>query len=664
MFDNSVHDLPGFLSQVESSTAKAKSDVMALTVAATKTWASLESALMQAQRVAALLNYDKHALKEFMDKPYVLRPLGEGEYELIVPRFLGLSAGWPMRHDGAYSVYLVSRFTNFINPAPGWLADELGFQAPAYRATLEDGILTVEGDAELAYNKLGGAKTIVRREGQRLILRPASRFDILRRIIREEGILPYKPQPIPAEYLRPPAILDEAGNASFTLRPHQARDFERFLQCGAVSVFAYPQTGKTFLALFACAALKGPKLIIAPRRSLVAQWKARLELYLTPEAAKEVTVSTYQGAGKLLKKEWTLFIPDECHHIPADFAIEAASTIKTVARMGLSATPRREDGQTELIPALCGWPLGADWPVSAAQKPPVTVWVVKNESEKLKKMEELCARPVDGKTFIFTYRLNIGEKAAKRLGVPFVQGKTKRPLDVMRDNDMVVVSSVGNEGLSFPVRRVVEIDWLFSSQMEAGQRLGRLAYEITGKDKPGEHHILMTPDELKRYGRRLLIYEQWGLSIDIRFGEDEKLSRVLGREPRQRRAAPVRRVPRVRASASAPVPDKTPPAPDSPEAMLRLPVIAAKVAQAEKSIGQRSAPYIKRCFRYCYTAALSSAEIAEGLGITDAGNRSRINSACKALVDVGLAEFQDDRRVRIRQDEVQRLQALAGLREA
>lgn len=650
------------LARVVASSDQAQADIAALLAAAGQAQVSLAAALREAHRSAALTAFDPALLKAFLEKPYIVRPLGEGQYELIIPRFIGLQAGWPLRHDGAYSVYLISRFTHFIQPLPAWLAQEFGFTAPTFQGTLEGNTLTLtQGDVEAAYHKLGGNKAIARREGNNLILRPASRFDVLRQIIREEGILPYQPRPVPVELRRAPAIAqDEQGRPAFHLREHQARDYRRFLECGAVSVFAYPQTGKSFLALQACAELRGLKLILCPRRSLVEQWKARLTLYLTPQAASEVIVTTYQSARKFYKQAFALLILDEAHHAPADFAIEAATSIQTETRIGLSATPRREDGQTELIPALCGWPLGADWPVTAAQRPPVTVWLLKDEAAKLRKVEELCAQPISGKTFIFTFRLPIGEKAAKRLKVPFVYGKTKRPLEVIRDNETVVVSSVGNEGLSFPVRRVIEVDFLFGSGMEAGQRLGRLAFEVQGQDKPGEHHVLMTPGEYERYGKRLLIYEQWGLDIDLRVS-DESSGRpvtVAAPTPRTRRnpAARERSGPRPAPAPTAPLD------PDSPEAMLQNPALAAKIAQAAKSIGGHSAPYVSRVFRYCYRAPLRPDEIAEGLAIVNAGNRSRINSACKALVNVGLAEWQDDGRLQIKQDEVKRLAVLADLR--
>ena len=503
-------DLAIELNQAHASSAQALADLDQLASAVDRSRDSLRTALLDAQRSAFLAQYDPDALREFFAKPYVVRPLAADEFELIVPKFIGSLGGWPVRTDGAFLIFRVSRFINLINPLPDWLAQELGYEASPVSAVIDGNALIVtRGDAQAVFDSVGGSRAITRREGNRLFFKPANRFELIRQIIRQYGFLPYTPQPVPAELRR-------TGKTTFTLRPHQRKAYEYFLETGAISLFVYPQMGKSFVALQAMADLVGPKLVLVPRRSLADQWRARLELYLEPGAAREVEVVTYQGARKALHRDYTLVVYDEAHHMPADFAIETATAIRTATRMGLSATPKREDGNEDLIPALCGFPTGADWPVKTVQQPTVTVWIVKNDQAKLDQARRLCAAPTDGKTFLFTYRLPIGERAARMLGVPFVYSKTKHPLDVIDANDTVVISSVGNEGLSFPVRRAIELDFLYGSGMEAGQRLGRLAYEVTGTDRPGEHHILMTADEFERYGKRLMIYYQWGLDVSVR----------------------------------------------------------------------------------------------------------------------------------------------------
>ena len=650
-------DLAIELNQAHASSAQALADLDQLARAVDRSRDSLRTALLDAQRSAFLAQYDPDALGEFFAKPYVVRPLAADEFELIVPKFIGSLGGWPVRTDGAFLIFRVSRFINLINPLPDWLAQELGYEASPVSAVIDGNALIVtRGNAQAVFDSVGGSRAITRREGNRLFFKPANRFELIRQIIRQYGFLPYTPQPVPAELRR-------TGKTTFTLRPHQRKAYEYFLETGAISLFVYPQMGKSFVALQAMADLVGPKLVLVPRRSLADQWRARLELYLEPDAAREVEVVTYQGARKALHREYTLVVYDEAHHMPADFAIETATAIRTATRMGLSATPKREDGNEDLIPALCGFPTGADWPVKTVQQPTVTVWIVKNDQAKLDQARRLCAAPTDGKTFLFTYRLPIGERAARMLGVPFVYSKTKRPLDVIDANDTVVISSVGNEGLSFPVRRAIELDFLYGSGMEAGQRLGRLAYEVTGTDRPGEHHILMTADEFERYGKRLMIYYQWGLDVSVRVpdadstGQGQLLRRRSVSNSRTAKSTiPTRR--RAKRSATSPVLAKGE-STDEVSQVMTLPAVAARLTKAEEAVGKSTVPFVSRAFRLCFNAAFSPAEIAEGKGLVNAGNISRYRSACKALRDVDLFVEDGDGRFKVSQDEIARLRALA-----
>jgi hypothetical protein len=646
-------DLTLELNQVHTSSGQALADLDRLADAVERSRASLQAAFLEAERSAFLAQYDPEAIREFFTKPYIVRPIGADEFELIVPKFIGSLGGWPVRTDGAFLIFRVSRFINLINPLPEWLAQELGYEASPVSAVIDGNALIINrGDPQAVYESLG-RRTITRREGNRLFFKPASRFDLIRQIIRQYGFLPYTPQPVPAAVRR-------EGKVNFTLRPHQRKAYEYFLETGAISLFVYPQMGKSFVALQAMAELTGPKLVLVPRRSLADQWRARLELYLEPGAAREVEVITYQGARKALQREYTLVVYDEAHHMPADFAIETATTIRTVTRMGLSATPKREDGCEDLIPALCGFPTGADWPVKSLQQPTVTVWILANEKAKLAHAGRLCETIVAGKTFLFTYRLPIGERAAKLLGVPFVYGKTKRPLEVIADNDTVVISNVGNEGLSFPVRRVIELDFLYGSGMEAGQRLGRLAYEVAGTDRPGEHHVLMTHEEFERYSKRLMIYYQWGLDVSVRVPEAES-ERQTTRRSRNAigRSAPATRSARSRIMKSVPVPSRSAESEEEVAQVLAIQSVAVRIAKAEESVGTSTAPFVARAFRLCFNAAFSPTEIADGKGLVNAGNISRYRSACKALREVGLFVEDEQGRFKVNQDEIARLRVLA-----
>ena len=650
----SDQSLPAIIERTQTAVAAAQAGLADLTEAVRRSEEALRVALEQAARAAAFAAFDPDLLQQFLAKPYLVRPLGGGRYELIVPRFLGLRAGWPLRETDGYAIYEVSRLLHMLAPLPDWLARELGIGAPSFQAVLDGlDLVVTDGDAaDVAARLDKGA--IARRSGNRLTLRPASRFAVVRRIIREEGFLPFAPAPIPASLRRPRQVaqVEATGQPAYTLRPYQVRAYEEFLTLGAIAVFARPQTGKTFLALEALASLTGPKLVLCPRRTLVEQWRARLALYLTEAAAAEVTLTTYQSARKYLDQPWTLVIFDEAQHVPADFAIEAATALKAPARMGLSSTPHREDGAEDLIPALCGFPTGADWPVAPVQMPTVTVWVVKDEAAKLNLARRLCAEPVRGRTLVFVQRLDVGRRLAAALEAPFISSDTRRPAEVIAAHPLIVSSSVLDEGISVPdLRRVIEVDFLFGSRMQAGQRAGRLANQAADATSAGDYHVAMIPDELHRYHKRLLIYELWGLTLSVRVDEAVRSQMIGGRTPvlatRPRRRA---------SSPAASAPAKA----DGLDDLRSVPAIAAKLRIAEGQLDSYSAYYVPILLRACARAALRPEDVAEGRGVASERTVRRIRAAARALADVGLLAEVDHGRYQVNADELARLRSLAA----
>jgi hypothetical protein len=210
---------------------------------------------------------------------------------------------------------------------------------------------------------------------------------------------------------------------------------------------------------------------------------------------------------------------------------------------------------------------------------------------------------------------------------------------------------------------VIELSFLYGSGMEAGQRLGRLAYEMTGVEQAGEHHILMTPAEYERHNKRLMIYYQWGLEVSVQVPEsgrpqDRMMLHVPRASTKQHAAAKTPR--RARDPVTVPVthtPEYEPP--DEIAQTLALPAVAARIAKAQNAVGKHAAPFVTRAFRLCFKAAFTPAEIAEGKGLVNQANISRYRSACKALREVGLFTEDQDGRFTVNHDEIARLRALA-----
>lgn len=590
------------------------------------------------ERLAALYQVDQPAFQTFMQKPYLLRPLKGDRFELIIPRFVPFRAGWPVRVDGEFLVFEVTRFINIIAPLPDWLQAELGYDSPAFQAHLEgDRLIVDQGDPAQVWKRLGGSKRFTTRRDNELLLRPKSRFDLIRELVRQ-GVLPFTTRPIPPQYLREPHV-------GYSLRSHQARDFDIFLDHSALSVYAPGGAGKTYLGVYAAACLTGPKMVLAPKKSILENWKYTLELY-APHLLHEIEFRTYQWvkARGGIEGEYVLIIYDEAHRLPADMGIAAAQA-RTITRIGLSASPVREDGADDLIPALVAGPcVGFDWP--SGEAPDATVWLVDRPEDKFDVVRRLTERPVDGKTLIFVYRLEIGRKYAQALSIPFVSGQTPNQLQVIQDNDTVVVSKVGDEGISVNAVRVIEADFL-GGRAEEIQRF----YRAQHARRKGEFHTILTKAEFHTHRKRLLMLEAKGIKIQVVSDEIAEPARVARRTHRR-----------------PPLQSQVPPTPSAPptngnQVTTQPAPLVNKLTAVKKQV-DRPGLVDKIWNIYLRAAVVSPEEIAEAWGSTSPTTLGCIRAIVKALAAHKLINFVSENRYQLNQEEVQRLTVLGELSSA
>ena len=179
-----------------------------------------------------------------------------------------------------------------------------------------------------------------------------------------------------------------------------------------------------------------------------------------------------------------------------------------------SATPYREDGRTDYIFALTGFPIGLSWEnlieLGVLEIPDIRCYILPDWRAKQNKLKELLEQ--DKKTIIFCDSISLGERLSKEFSIPFIHGGTSKRIETIKEADVSIVSRVGDEGLSIPdIQRVIEIDFLFGSRRQEGQRLGRLFH---GKEK-GEHIILMTEKEFEDYNKRLYAITEKGFKLEI-----------------------------------------------------------------------------------------------------------------------------------------------------
>ncbi len=627
----------------------------AVKAAERQTRSKLNTLLRLAAADAVIADVDPQELLRFAARPHLVRQLGHGKrWEVLVPKMFKLNnVGWPVREEGEYVVYFVSPFVGTIVPISPEIREAIPeLEIADFAAHVEDLDLVVdEGDPDDVAQKIGGQKAVVERKGKRLRLKAQARFNVLVDLIRM-GVLPWAPNPLPASLLRPP-------QANIELRDYQQKTFAEFERYGALSLFAFGGTGKMYLGIHAADVIAGPKVIMARYNTTLDQWRYRLELF-APHLLPETTFLTYAALDKTRKSKWSLAILDEVHSIAATTYLEAAY-IDTQTRIGMSATPVRLDGREDLIAAVCGPPAGMEWPIQEIAKPEVTIWIVRNEREKLRKLDELAALPrQEGRVFIYCDHIAPGHELAKRLGVPFVYGSTKHPLDVIRDNPVVVLSRVGDMGISFNVERIVQYDYMGRSQVQEGQRALRAGHEADLKSKKAEMHLLATPEEWKRCVReRTLIYRRWGIGVNVQVVGAVSDNDLRGEMyPRVSRAAarakprPAPRSSRVVGTAAAA------PANDEVEETWALPGIQAKVTETRKLIRPHAWPYVKLLFELCFQAPFSFDELFLLKGIANEATKSRYRTTGRAMLQTGLLTDVGDQRFKVNRVLIDQIRAL------
>ena len=454
--------------------------------------------------------FDKDKIEDFFDEPYVVVPKRKDEWYVIAPKFVNFQIGWLEKSTKSFNVFVINKYMSWLAEVPERLKQKFKFRPPLPLKVYDGMLLTGKQHQEEAWRRY--KKHLRQRQGRdKIAIKRGHEFNLIASMI-DDGILPFIPRPVvDKDLLENPVV-------KFSLRSYQSEAREKFLKYGAIGVYWAFGSGKTFLGLHELAEVRVgdlPNLIVSPTRTLKEQWAERLENLIVP--ATEVWNETYYAFDKLRNREFGLVIFDECHRLPAN-TFSRLATLKTKYRIGLSATPYREDGRTNYIFALTGFPIGMDWntllELGVFEKPDVFLYLVSNQQAKFRKLAELLqdAR----KTLIFCDSIDLGNRISKTFNIPFVYGDTRNRMDVIRESETTVVSRVGDEGLSIPdIERVIEVDFLFGSRRQEGQRVGRLFH---GKRK-GEHYILMTDEEFEKYEKRLYALYEKGFKINITRGD-------------------------------------------------------------------------------------------------------------------------------------------------
>jgi superfamily II DNA or RNA helicase len=163
------------------------------------------------------------------------------------------------------------------------------------------------------------------------------------------------------------ATLDLRAREKRAPFPHQVEAVDAFLKAGRRGVVVLPTgAGKTFVAQLVIERLERSALILTPTLDLLQQWYGvlktafDLEIGLLGGGSYEIrplTVSTYDSAYlhmERLGNRFALLVFDECHHLPGPTYALAAEMSVAPFRLGLTATPEREDGNEARLGHLIG----------------------------------------------------------------------------------------------------------------------------------------------------------------------------------------------------------------------------------------------------------------------------------------------------------------------
>ena len=154
---------------------------------------------------------------------------------------------------------------------------------------------------------------------------------------------------------------------NLTPRPYQTASIEAWKQNKKNGVIVLPTgAGKTHAATMAIEICKRQTLVIVPTLDLMNQWYELLTSTFNAEIGLigggfyeigAITVTTYASAFRhqeRLGNQFGLIVFDECHHLPSEGYKYAAEFAIAPFRLGLSATPDRDEVADELLKEIVG----------------------------------------------------------------------------------------------------------------------------------------------------------------------------------------------------------------------------------------------------------------------------------------------------------------------
>ena len=467
--------------------------------------------------------WDEELLKEWYEEYWhtYSNQSSENEWFIAVPKFIPFSIGWLDHTTKGYNIFKINQYTQWLGDMPDFLRKDLNIKEPEKIFVSDGNLVFKEGKEDEVKDRYGDLLSSVSKGTARVKL--GREFDLIAKII-ENGSLPFVPKQVEESDIIPnPTNIKLDGKYVF-----QQHAWDNFLKYGAIGVYWMTGAGKDIFSCYALSRIKVkngdkilPNLYISPNLTILEQMKKDYFPKYAPELLRDIEegrliLSTYQGHDKLKDKEYGLTIYGECHVLPAD-TFSRLATLKTKYRIGQSASPYREDGRHSYIFALTGFPIGLNWQdlmkLLGKKYHDINVYIFDTLEQKIRFATNLVAK--DTKTLLFVDKIEIGERLANILGVPFIHGATKNRIEIAKESKVFIASRVMEMGISIKdLQHIIEVDFLFGSKREEIQRTGRLFHSESKEAK--KHDILMTKEEFETYGKRLHGLVEKGFKINLR----------------------------------------------------------------------------------------------------------------------------------------------------
>lgn len=446
---------------------------------------------------------DGEKLKNFFKKPYVIIPQSNKKVFVVVPKFVkNFSVGWLYKEEENFFIYQLDQYSKWLGDVPEEMLEQIDF-TQEFEANVVDNFVYYTEDQKANVKKAIGKHLANMGDTSARIIK-GHEFDIIVEMI-QKGNLPFRPSKVADGDRR-------LRRSKIEPRGYQKPALNKFWETGAVGLFHPTGSGKSMVASLIMDELIGDKIIFVPTNTIREQWEYYIEEYLS-FAKNEIEISTYAGY-RASDKRYILTVFDECQYLPAN-TFSRLSTLNTKYRIGLSASPHREDNRESYIFALTGFPIGLNWQQYMAEAKKsyhqVNVYIVNTPEQKIKKVLELV-NP-NKKTLIFSDSLPLGNKISTALSVPFIYGETDDRYNTFMENKVVVGSRVMDMGISDKIlEHIIEVDFLYGSRQQEIQRTGRLMHSDAVNKR---HDIIFTRKEFEDYNKRLWSLQEKGFTIKI-----------------------------------------------------------------------------------------------------------------------------------------------------